>query len=361
MPSSLRKNLERGLGAFLAAGMISSLLPAQEANRTFTFGRFQIKPGEAFSGYLTVPEKDGAGTQIPVTVIHGLKKGRVLALVAGTHGAEYPPILALYRLRDQIDPKQLAGTVILVHIANLPSFQRRLEYYNPYDWKNLNRVFPGNPGGTMSQRIAYVLTEEVIMRCDVLIDLHCGDQNEALIPYTYWTITGDRDMDEAQKQLALAFGIKTIIIDSTRTKDASDSKYLGNTAILRGKPALTTEYGNLGRTDEESVRENLRGSMNVMRHLKMLPGAAEAVEVPLWIDKYEVVNSAHDGLWTPLVKMGSYVVKGQKVGLIRDFLGRQVDELRAPFSGIMMYIVNTPPTSQGEALFEVGRVKEDEP
>jgi len=359
MSSFRRKALIGFFGILVAAGIMPSVPADQVAGRAFTLGRFQVKPGESFSGYLPVPEKDGVGTEIPVTIINGMQKGKILALVAGTHGAEYPPILALYRVKNRVDPKQLSGTLVLVHIANLPSFQRRLEYYNPYDWKNLNRVFPGTPDGTLSQRLAYVLTEEVIKKCDALIDMHCGDQNEALIPYTYWTITGDKAMDEAQKQLALAFGIKTIIIDTTRTKDSADSKYLGNTAILRGKPALTTEYGYLGKMDEESVSANFRGAMNVMRYLKMLPGEAKLVEEPIWIDQYEVVNSNHDGLWTPLIKMGQYVTKGQKVGVIRDFLGRMTEELRAPFSGVMMYIVSTPPTSKGEALFEVGRVKEN--
>ncbi len=70
--------------------------------------------------------------------------------MAGVHGYEYPPILALYRLKEMIDPQSLSGTLILVHIAHLPAFQKRIIYYNPDDWKNLNRVFPGDPQGTIT-------------------------------------------------------------------------------------------------------------------------------------------------------------------------------------------------------------------
>jgi hypothetical protein len=335
--------------------------PAAETQapvRPFTIGGLEVRPGQTGAGYLAVPEKDGVGTSVPVTVLHGAKPGPVLALVAGTHGYEYPPILALYRLKKMLAPGDLAGTLILVHIANLPSFQKRTIYYNPYDWKNLNRVFPGDPNGTLSQRLADVLTREVVNRCDALIDMHCGDGNEALIPYSYWMISKDARLNEETKRLALAFGLPHIIIDDTRTQDAADSRYLGNTAILRGKPAVTTEAGLLGRSDEEDIQRNIRGSLSVMRLLKMLPGEPELCGAPVWIDKYEVVYSKWDGLFHPAVPMGHYVVAGQKVGVITDFLGEVKEELKAPFSGVLLYIINTPPTSRGEPLFEVGRLQE---
>lgn len=338
----------------------SPLIFSSETDKPFTVGELTVEPGEMHSGYLAVPEKDGISTVVPVTVIHGAKKGKVLALVAGVHGYEYPPILALYRLKSKIDPKTLSGTLLLVHIANLPAFQKRMIYYTPHDWKNLNRVFPGDPAGSLSQRIAHVLTQEVIMKCDALIDLHCGDGNEALIPYTYWMVSGNKEMDEATKNMALAFGIKHIIIDASRTKDIKDSKYLGNTAILHSRPAITTESGYLGKTDEESIVRNIKGIFGVMKLLGMREGEAVMPSDPVWIDRYEVVYSNHDGLFYPLTEMGTYVIRGQKVGYITDFLGNVKEELTAPFSGIILYIINTPPTSKGEPLYEVGRVKENQ-
>jgi len=332
--------------------------PAWSVGDDFVIGGARVKSGSAFSGYLAVPEKDGLGTQIPYTVIHGAKNGPVLALVAGVHAYEYPPILALYRLKDAIDPKTLRGTVLIVHIANLPSFKRRTIYYGPDDWKNLNRVFPGDPEGTMSQRIAAVLNDEVVKRADVLLDMHCGDGNEALIPYTYWMTSGEKKFDAKTRDLALAFGIPHIIIDDSRSKDLKDSKYLGNTAILQGKPAITTESGYLGRTDEESVARNLKGVWSVMRHLAMVPGDPEPSTDPVWIDKYEVVYSKWDGLFSPRLEMGYYVKQGQIVGTIADYLGRWKEDVKAPFTGILLYIIGTPPCNNGEPLFEVGRVRE---
>jgi predicted deacylase len=347
------------LTLLLGSGLL--LLPLEDWSAdTFTIGSLKALPGEKVSGFLAVPEKEGLGTSIPLTVIQGAKKGKTLALVAGVHGYEYPPILALYRLRELVDPRELTGTLVLVHIANLPSFQKRTIYYNPHDWKNLNRVFPGSPDGTLSQRIAFVLTEEIVKKCDYLVDMHCGDGNEALIPYTYWMISGNRDLDALTRGMALAFGIKHIIIDETRSKDFADSRYLGNTAVLLGKPAITTESGYLGKTDEESIRRNVDGTLSLIRHLGMLEGHPEIPDAPVWIDRYEVVYSKTDGLFFPLTKMGHYVSKGQKVGYVTDYLGRVAEDLRAPFSGIILYIINTPPTGRGEPLFEVGRIKETE-
>lgn len=336
-------------------GKLLSTMPAP-----LTIGGITAAPGEAVSGFIQVKEKDGVGSAIPVTVINGKRSGKILALVAGVHGYEYPPILALYRIKDRLAPPDLAGSVIIVHIANLPTFQKRMIYYSPSDWKNLNRVFPGRPDGTLSERTAYVLTEEVIKKCDVLVDLHCGDGNEALIPYSYWMVSGRQDIDDRSRALTLAFGLRHIIIDETRSKDIRDSKFLGNTAVLLGKPAVTTEAGFLGRTDEESIGLNVDGILSLMRFLEMIGGSPKIVEDPVWIDRYEVVNSPADGLFFPETKVGEYVRKGERVGTVRDYFGSVLDVVRAPFSGVILYIINTPPANKGEPLFEVGRVKETE-
>lgn len=346
------------LAAALTLCLGVTVFGAERPNGDFVLGDLRVKPGEAGAGFLSVPEKDGVGTRIPVTVIHGAKPGKVLALVAGLHPVEYPPILALYRLKGSLDPKTISGTVVMVHIANVPGFQRRSIYYVPADWKNLNRVFPGDPKGTLSQRMAAVITEEVVKRADILLDMHCGDGNEALIPYTYWMISGNRAFDESTRRLALAFGLPYIIIDETRGHDLANSKYLGNTAILMGKPAITTEAGNLGRTDEESVSRNVRGVLSVMRFYGMIPGTPEPAADPVWIDKYEVVNSKWDGLFYPRLEMGYYVKAGQVVGTVTDYLGEVKEEVKAPFTGILLYVIHTPPCNAGEPLFEVGRVKE---
>jgi len=334
------------------------LFGSDNQNKTIKIENIKAAPGEISSGFLDVPEKNKIKTKIPVTIINGKKPGKTLALVAGVHGYEYPPILALQRFKQWISPEDLKGALILVHIANLPGFQKRTIYYNPYDWKNLNRVFPGNPEGTLAERTAYILTEKIIKHCDCLIDLHCGDGNEALIPYTYWVVTGNNTLDQKAKDLALAFGIEKIIIDKIQTNDLSKSIYLGNTASLLEKPAISIESGYLGRTDEESIVRVVKGILSVMKHLNMIEGAADFVKEPVWIDKYQVIYAETTGLFYPLKKMGETVKKGETVGYTTDYFGNKTAELSAPFKGIVLYIVKTPPANKGEPLFEIGHLKD---
>ena len=157
--------------------------------RPLKVGEVISSPGEIKSGFINVPAgSDGPEIQIPITVVNGNKKGPILALTAGIHGYEYPPILALQRLRQQLDPANMSGAVIMVHVVNIPSFLKRTIYYNPHDWKNQNRVFPGKIDGTMTERIAYQITNEVLKQCDNHLDLHCGDGNEDLMTYLYYHV-----------------------------------------------------------------------------------------------------------------------------------------------------------------------------
>jgi predicted deacylase len=170
-------------GIFAALCLTVSTQIAAQLPDIFKVGDIEANAGSKNSGYLEVPTGVDTGTEIPITLIHGKGAGPVLALIAGTHGYEYPGMSALHRVRQSLDPDSLAGTVILVHMANPPSFRGRTIYYSPVDGKNLNRVYPGNASGTLSERIAFVITQEVIERADYLVDLHAGDGNEALLPY----------------------------------------------------------------------------------------------------------------------------------------------------------------------------------
>ena len=86
--------------------------------------------------------------------------------------------LHVQKLAPLINPSELRGTLVIVHIANMPAFSGRTIYMGPNDLKNLNRSFPGNINGTITHRIAYVIRNEVMMRADYLVDIHAGDGNE---------------------------------------------------------------------------------------------------------------------------------------------------------------------------------------
>ncbi|HEX3876920.1 MAG TPA: succinylglutamate desuccinylase/aspartoacylase family protein [Bryobacteraceae bacterium] len=296
---------------------------------------------------------EAVGTRIPITAISG-NPGPTLALVAGNHGYEYPPILALQRLRRELDPEQIRGTVILVHVANMPSFLGRTIYFSPLDGKNLNRCYPGSADGSISERIAHAITTQVIERCDCLLDLHCGDGNESLRPYVYQTVTGDAELNRKIEQLALAFGIDHIIIDRGRPVDPGKSVYCSNTAITRGKPAITVESGYLGCTDEACVDQIVRGCRGVMRHLGTLADGPESLQKPVYLDPVEVLISPATGILYPLVERGAQVDRGQPLARITDFFGERPQVVRSPFAGTVLYIVATPPIVEGQPVGCVG-------
>jgi predicted deacylase len=334
----------------------TTLLTASVASaQTFSVGSVSAGPGSVAAGALEIAPRAGdTGTTIPFTIIHGASPGPVLALVAGTHGMEYVPIIALQRLRTTIDPKTLRGTIIMIHVANMPSFLGRTIYYSPVDGKNLNRVFPGRADGTISERIAEAITREVIGRATHVVDLHCGDGNESLRPYLYWIPTGDPKVAEQSREMAVAFGLDHIVIDRERPVDPAASAYLSNTAITRGKPALTTETGGMARVDEESLALVEQGVSGLLRHLGMRPSGPPPAAAPAWFEPTEVLRSGATGIFYAAVEKGQMVTKGTRLGRVTDFHGRTLEEVAAPFDGEVLYVVGTPPVSKGEPLAFVG-------
>jgi hypothetical protein len=340
--------------------LVLCLSGAAAAQSPLAVGSVVAKLGEATSGWLQVPDGTDTGTRIPVSVVNGAKPGRILALIAGTHGYEYTSILALQRLLPRLDPKRMSGAAILVHMVSPPTFYGRRIYFGP-DAKNQNRVYPGTPDGTISERIAHAITREVIDKATHVADMHCGDGNESLRPYTYWSISGNAEVDEGTKQLALAFGLDHIVVDRERPKDPAKSVYTSNTAILRGKPAITAESGGLGMTDEASVGAQEAGALSMLAHLGILDAASRRVARPLWIDRSQVVTSPATGIWHPVVEKMQSVASGMLLGRVTDPFGKVLAEVTAPFAGEMLYVVATPPVSQGEPLGFVGQVSELEP
>jgi predicted deacylase len=325
------------------------------AQSPLVVGGVSAAPGTIAAGAIEIAARGGdSGATIPFSLVRGRTAGPVLALVAGTHGAEYVPIIALQRLRSAIDPGSLRGTVILVHVANMPSFLGRTVYYSPADGKNLNRVFPGKADGTLSERIAEAITREVIARATHVVDLHCGDGNESLRPYSYWITTGDPKVKEASRAMALAFGLERIVVDGSRPTDPAASVYLSNTGVTRGKPALTTETGGMGLVDEESIALIEGGVAGLLKHLGMRDIGPAPVAAPVWINKNEVLRAGATGLFFPAVARGQAVTKGTKIGHITDFHGTVTEQIVAPFDGEILYVIGTPPITKGEPVAMVG-------
>ena len=320
-------------------------------------GTATARPGERATGYIRVPAGVDAAADIPVIVINGAKPGPVLALVAGAHGTEYASIIALEKLAQSADPSGLSGTLIVVPLLNVASFLQKVPHLNPVDGKNMNRLYPGKLDGTQTERASWAITRQVVEKCDYLIDYHGGDLDENLRPYSYWADTGNDRLDANSRGMVLAFGLDRIIIQRNRPSDPPPSATtITRQAQISGKPSIAVEAGYAGTTKAEDVDALVQGTLNVMRHLKMLPGVVTPVEHPLWIGRYSVVTSDRDGIFYPLVVPEAYVKQGMKIGYLTDFFGETVLDVTAPVSGVVLYIGAVPSMKKGDNIGYIGEI-----
>lgn len=335
--------------------LLTSLSAAQDRT-TFRVGTASAARGQKVTGTIEVPPGIDSTLSIPVVVIHGAKPGPVLALVAGSHGTEYASIIALEKLIALLSPADISGTVIIVPLINVPSFEQKVPHLNPVDKKNMNRFYPGKMDGTQTERASYLITKQVVEQCDHLIDLHGGDTDESLRTYSYWTKTGNARQDQISREMVLSFGLDHIIISTERPKDPQASRYLENTATTRGKPSITVEAGHAGTVETDDVNALVDGCLNVMRYLKMISGAASTVQDPVWIERIAALTSEQTGIFYPLVKRGTYVEQGMKVGYVTDYFGNVSFEARAPAAGIILYICAVPSMTKGATIANIGVV-----
>src|SRR4051812_30174547 len=358
------RNVAALIGALLivvvgVAGAVGQ--PAQPLGSadTVTVGTATASRGKQAVGVIHVPAGTDAGYDIPVAVVHGARPGPVLAVVSGAHGTEYASIVTVETMiggeRAAIDPATLSGTVILVPLVNVASFERITPHVNPIDNKSMNRFYPGSAAGTQTDRAALAITREVVEKCDHLIDLHGGDLDENLRPYSYWTVTGNQKQDEESRAMLLAFGLDHIII-SDRPKDPRASRFLENTATTRGKASFTAEAGRSGPVAAGDVAVLVNGSIGTMKHLKMLAGAATPVAKPVWVEKIVSVPAEREGVFHASVDRDAHVAKGAKVGFVTDYLNRPLEDVTAPEAGIVMFIRAVPSLKKGDTIVNIGVV-----
>jgi predicted deacylase len=339
---------------FLAVCLTFCLSPLSRAQQSFTVGSATAAPGQKAYGTIDVPAGVDAATSIPVVVVNGAKPGKVLALVSGAHGTEYASIIAIEKLIAQLDPAQITGTVILVPLINIQSFEQKVPHVNPADNKSMNRFYPGKPDGTQTERVSYFITKQIVDRCDYLIDYHGGDLDESLRPYAYWGAVGRAEQDRISKEMVLAFGLDHIIIWRERPTDINATRYLDNTAAVRGKPSIVVEAGHAGTVESDDVALLVNGTLSTMRALKMIPGEPRNIENPVWIEKLEDVLADGPGIWYPLVMRGTYVNAGMKLGTITDYYGRVIAEPRAPVSAIVLHVNAVPSLKKGDNIADLG-------
>lgn len=307
----------------------------------FTVGTASAAPGQTAYGVLAVPAASDSALRVPVIVVHGAQAGRVVAFVAGSHGTEYASIVAMQRLAPRIDAKRLSGTVIIVPIINIASIERMTVHVNPTDGRGMNREYPGDSAGTQSQRALFAITRAVIDASDVVVDLHGGDLDEDLRPYSYWFRGGRAAQDSAGKTLALAFGLDHIIV--TDINPSAPARSLSTQSLVRGKTVLVSEAGRSGLVLDADVTALVEGSLNVLGTLGMLERRVPRMKKVVWLSgSAPRVVADSGGMWFATVRRDAVVKKGDVLGTTTDYWGRRTGEIRSPVDGVVTFIRGVP-------------------
>lgn len=315
-------------------------------NETFQIGSAAAIPGERCFGEVEVARRsDGSVISIPIILVRGRREGPTLCLCAGIHADEYAGIEAAIRLARGLDLADLRGTLVSVPIVNHPSFDSatRTGYI---DHLNLNRVFPGTASGRITEVIAHVFLNEIVRKCDVLVDLHGSGRGRITE-----VVIAQSGFEEMVWNLALATGFDLVWLGGPWGGTGRIS------ALQAGIPAITVEAGGRLELIESDVEIHLRAVKNIMRYLNMLEGE------PVLARQYCIMTGGsiyaqRGGFFHPLADPGDLVSAGQVVGFITDPHGHTVEEIRSPKNGIVCEMRVVPAIRPGDEIIIIGEILE---
>ncbi len=283
---------------------------------------------------------------MPVHVVNGLRDGPRLLVCAAIHGDELNGIEIIRRLLASPRLSRLRGALIAVPMVNVHGVIQHSRYLP--DRRDLNRVFPGSESGSLAARLAHFFLDRIVRRCTHGIDLHTGAQHRINLPQ----IRADLDDPETER-LARAFGTPVLI--NAAIRDGS----LRQVASDLGIPMLVYEGGEGLRFDEFSIRAGVRGIIQVMRALDMLPAAAarssRAPVEPFVARSSSWTRAPESGIMRTLRALGSRVRENEELALISDPFGEHETPVKAHQGGLIIGRTHLPLVNAGDALFHIAR------
>jgi hypothetical protein len=294
--------------------------------------------GEKKTGYLKVSETAVAPVLLPIAIVNGSRPGPTLCISGGVHGTEYSTIDGVIRVLRHIDPGKLSGKLLVVPVMNMAGFDPwgpqggiSTPFQNPIDCMNMNRVFPGNPEGTMSYQIAAAFVSQILSKANYYMDGHGGDVNEELYSYIIVQKTGDAEKDRiAMDLMAASFDCDSVKIAEggrgSTTKAAADLEI----------PSITIETGTGGVLIEASAQFTFNGIINAMRRLKMMDGQPAPARKQRIRSRWNL-RCDHGGVAYPIGPLGAKVRKGDKVAEVRSIFGELLETITSPIDGIISY------------------------
>ena len=307
------------------------------------FGK-KILPGESCHVTLPVSESYSSMTvEIPIHIRRAKQDGPVIFVTAALHGDEINGTGAIHQLIQDEEFQLLKGTLILVPVLNLLAFDRHSRYLP--DRRDLNRSFPGSAEGSLAGRMARIIFDEIVSRCDYGIDLHTA----AVRRTNYPNVRGDLRNPEVLK-LAKSFGSE-IIINGKGPKGGLRSE-----ACKVGCPTIIMEGGEVWKVEPGIVESTLRGVKNVLRSLEMLEGENESPDYQVIIEKSKWIRAENGGFMQFHIKPGEIIEKGQAIATNTTLLGDERNVICSPFDAVVIGMTTLPAISPGEPICNLGEL-----
>lgn len=283
----------------------------------------------------TLTTVTGGRAILPVTEITGTRNGPSVLITAGIHGGEYPGMVATMEISKELSPEDIAGRVTFIHSANPCAFWARRPELNEEDKKNLNREFPGTPHGSPTQKLAWHLMQNYILRADYYMDLHSGDIHEDLCPHVYYSRACTPEVSKASKRMALHVDVPYMVPSM-----AAGGAY--NCGALHHVPSILIERGGNGicrREDIDGFKADIR---RILHHLGVLVSSS----VPITRIRHDIqevrkviyVMAREDSCWLSPYKQGDRIAKGAVLGESTNLFGDTRHTYLAEEDGVMLYL-----------------------
>lgn len=291
----------------------------------------------------------GVNSTIQVRVLNGVRPGPTVFVSGAIHGDEIIGTAIIQRLAQAIDPRSMAGTLLLIPVTNIFGFLNRSRYLP--DRRDLNRSFPGAASGSLASQFAHVFLTQVIERCSLGIDIHSAAVHRYNLPQIRLA-EGNAKLLE----LAMAFGPPVIMESPLRPGS------MRALAAERGVDMLLMETGEALRFDPLSIEIGSSGVVRVLAHLGMVEAddGLEQVHVPARANRSHWVRAPRGGVADFIRTSGDAVREGDLIARVGGLIGEDAQDVVSPVDGIIIGHATLPVVHQGDALFHIARIAHPE-
>ncbi|SUP70475.1 succinylglutamate desuccinylase/aspartoacylase family protein [Yersinia kristensenii] len=303
-------------------------------------------------GQLSFDHPTLAGLELPYFDIEALQPGPKLAIIAGMHPNEVSAMEAALRLKDYFATQLVRGSVTILPVLNMPGLYLHSEFVCPEDNKNINFLSPGDPQGSFSEVLIDSVLNSWAKDAAVFIDLHGGDLREEVAKFVMCQQIGDVEFDLITRSLAHQFDADAIVefaVDQTNNRGRAT-----NELPWLGRHAVMSEGGANGILDDENTQFHFNGVANIARHLGLTQDPVQTrTRLNIVVNNFDKIEAPFSGRLYLDIVAGEQVTSGQRLGVIKNLYGEWMADVIAPFSGLILMIVNHNIINQGEWLISL--------